>query len=336
MGSQLALITGIRGQDGILLAQQLLAQEWRVVGLARPGGRATHDPICDETLSRCRIIEGDLARGGVIEEAIAELTPTVVFHLAAVHHSSDGSAVPPDMLNAQMTEVNFSATERLLRAILRWSADTRLVFAASSQIWTPRYVGEVVDEATARAPGTYYGLTKSWAMDCIAHYRDRLGVHAAAAILFNHESPLRRPSFIVRKLSLAAARAALGDTSPVEIRNIGAAADWSAARDIVAGLHLMAGARVPRDYVLASGAGRTMRDVAQIAFSSVGRVWQDHIRAQADQPAPYLIGNVSRACRELRWRPTAELEPLVREMVQVDLHRLRSGVADDLAVTGGV
>jgi GDPmannose 4,6-dehydratase len=325
-----ALITGIRGQDGTLLAQHLLARGWRVSGLARPHGLSFLDPARDEILACCRIVEDDIARAGVIEDAIADLAPTAVFHLAAVHHSSDGGHAPIHDLNAAMTAVNFSATERLLRAILRWSPDTRLVFAASSQIWTPRYVGELVDEATPRKPATYYGLTKSWAMDCLAHYRERLGVHAATAILFNHESPLRPASFVARKISVAAARAALGEAEPLELRNIGAAVDWSAARDIVGGLSCIAEALAPGDYILASGTSRTIRDVLEIAFSSVGHDWTDYVRALADQSTPHLVGNVGRARRELGWRPDVALETVVQEMVQADLRRLRLCAPEDL------
>jgi nucleoside-diphosphate-sugar epimerase len=97
------------------------------------------------------VIECDLAAGGVIEDAIREIAPTAVFHLAAAHHSSEGSSEPEDELNARMTAVNFAACERLLRAIHRSSPDTRLVYASSSQIWTPRYVAELADEVTPRA-----------------------------------------------------------------------------------------------------------------------------------------------------------------------------------------
>lgn len=335
MARPLALITGIRGQDGTLLAEHLVGQGWQVVGLARAGGRAMHDQTRAQVLSGCRVIECSLTAAGVIEEAISDLSPTAVFHLAAVHHSSDGSLEPEDELNARMTAVNFAACERLLRAIHRRSPDTRLVYAASSQIWTPRYVAELADEATARTPANHYALTKAWAMDCIAHYRDRLGVHAASAILFNHESPLRAASFVTRKISLAAARAALGGTAKLELRNVGAAADWSAARDIVAGLHSMAEALAPCDFILASGRGRSIRDVLDIAYSSVGRAWTDHVHAAADQAAPYLIGNTERAARYLGWRPQVEFERLIQEMVQADLNRLRAGATADLTPVEG-
>jgi GDPmannose 4,6-dehydratase len=140
---------------------------------------------------------------------------------------------------------------------------------------------------------------------------------------------------VTRKISLAAARAALGDKTTLELRNVGASADWSAARDIVAGLHGMAEALAPRDLILASGRGRSILDVLDVAYSSVDCTWTDYVHAAADQAAPYLIGNIERAARYLGWRPQIEFERMIHEMVQADLTRLRASAAADLTAVEG-
>ena len=180
-----------------------------------------------------------------------------------------------------------------------------------------------MDETTPVEPATFYGHTKIWATDLLHQYRIRHGLRAMVAVLFNHESPWRSPSFVTRKITMAAARAACGEQAKLRLRNLGSRVDWQAATDVVEGFLLMAKSDMPEDYVLASGCSRSVRDFVEAAYRHVGLDWQNFVSAEHDEPGPSLVGAPDKAVRQLGWRPRLTFDDLIRSMVEADLQRLR-------------
>lgn len=308
-----ALVTGALGQDGFILSRALRSRGVEVVGVARPGGSERRRIL--EGLG-CRIAEIDLRDPAPLAALVADIRPGSIFHLAAAHHAA---GAPEDAaVWRAMTAVNQHATEVLAAAASGTAC--ALVYASSSQIWTARDAEHVVDEASPRDPASFYGRTKIAAAEALAHFRTHGGLNASVAILFNHESPWRAPSFVTRKISMAAARAARGDRAPLDLMNIGARADWQAASDVIEALMLMAGAAAPGDYVLASGRAHAVRDFVAAAYDRAGV--PPVVAAARDQAGPVLVGNAAKARRELGWRPATGFVQIAEEMVDADIKRL--------------
>jgi GDPmannose 4,6-dehydratase len=315
--SRTALITGVLGQDGQLLSRHLLALGYRVVGIARPGDRSDRVP------DRVDLVDARIDDDEAVKAALSEWQPDEIYHLAAAHHSSQEGCDSSRLATKQsMLAANFQGTCALAFGMLGARSKAHLVLAASSQMYTPASVREEITEDSPRRPRTFYGLTKSWGMDLLAFLRADSGLRASTAILFNHESPLRRPQFVTRKITQAAAQARLGADIRLELLNIGDRVDWSSAKDVVRALHLMANQAIGRDYVVASGRLHSVRDVLEIAFGHVGLDWRQYTNYQMDAELPSLVGN-SRLLREtLGWHPRVSFEEMIIEMVEDDLRQI--------------
>ena len=324
-----SLVTGALGQDGFILCHRLRelgAQDFgaQVVAVTRPGGRhaARREAL---TNLGCRVIELDVVDAAATADLVAAVRPKHIFHLAAAHHSSDNGPETPEIWQS-MLAVNVVATEALARAARRAGIDCSFIYASSSQIWTARRLEHRVDETTAVEPATFYGYTKIWATDLLHQYRIHHGLRAMVAILFNHESRSRAPSFVTRKVTMAAARAARGENANLRLLNLSSCVDWQAASDVVEGLLLMAKSEEPDDYVLASGRGRSVLELVEVAYRHVGLDWQRFVSAERDEPGPALIGTPDKAVRQLGWRPRQTFDGLVRSMVDADVARLRGEI----------
>ncbi len=249
--------------------------------------------------------------------------PDQIYHLAACHHSSEQAGNPA--LDQEMVRTNFMAVETMLGAIIRIRPRCRLLIAGSSQMYR-RTEGQttLVDEDTKMAPSTFYGRTKAWARELLAHYRQQYGVFGTTAILFNHESPERPLSFLSRKITLAVARAAAELAVDLQVRDASAMVDWSSARDIVEGMRLILAADEPADYVLGSGQARSVAELLDVAFRQVGMDWKVHTRV--DNPlrdgAGVLVGDPRRAEEKLGWRRQVSFEGMIREMIARDREEL--------------
>ena len=293
-----ALVTGVRGQDGSLLAELLTARGYRVVGVSRADLDIAEHP---ETLA----------------EIVASVRPDEVYHLAAAHRSSEPGTVEDEALHRRMTAVNYAAPLALARGLLALGRG-RLVFAASSQMYTPALPPPRIDETTPRAPSSFYGQTKARTLDELAELRRTRGLAASTAILFNHESPRRLPAFVSRKITQAVARIAAGRERELVLLDTSSRADFSSARDIVEGLHAMA-LGTPGDYVLASGELHGIDELCAAAFSAVGLDWRDHVRSTRDPgERPALVGDPSLAEHELGWLRRRSFAEWVREMVEAE------------------
>jgi GDPmannose 4,6-dehydratase len=313
MSAKTALITGAAGQDGTLLSERLTGLGYRVVGVVR-GTTRSQPPNASMELS-----SADLCDPLAMRALLERWQPDEIYHLAAYHHSSQENAA--DSLRAMqgMLATNFTSTQVLASAVLATGAKPSLVFAASSQMYTAGGGDDRVCEQTPLRPSTFYGRAKSWSTELLAHLRENFGLRASSAILFNHESPLRRSQFVSRKITQAAAAACAGRPSRLEIRNTRARADWCSAVDVVRALHLMATAPVARDYVVASGTLHSVEDLLALAFGHCGLDWREHAVALEAHEQPTLCGDPRLIERELGWQRSVSFDQLIREMVDHDL-----------------
>lgn len=312
------IVTGAQGQDGRLLRALLLEEGHRVLGIVRVREGVT-GLVAPDTVA------ADLCDESAILQLIAEFQPDQLYHLAACHHSSEhrGDAGT----DREMVRTNFLAAEILLAALQKLRPQCRLLMAGSSQMYSrvpDRRI--VVDEDTAMSPATFYGQTKSWSRELLAHYRSRWGVFACTAILFNHESVTRPPSFLSRKVSRAVAQISAGMAADVAVRNVDAEVDWSSAQDVVHGMRLMLLADDPADYVLASGRTRRVAELLEVAFGCVGLDWRDHVRLQdasSAAEAGVLVGNPQRAEKNLGWLRRDSFNEMICKMVAYDRQLLQ-------------
>ena len=321
-----AVITGIYGQDGSLLAEYLLSLGYRVVGLV--------SKVRSEfpSLERAEIIVTDIANSVAMQEVFLAIQPDECYHLAAAHHSSEQKTATD--FRIQMLRVNFLSTQAILDAILDKTSGCRFLYAGSSQMYTSEADVTIVDENTAYHPSSYYGVTKVASAQLISLLRRERQLWGVTAILFNHESTRRRAEFLSRKITLAAAeirwnadKTASPPAGKLELRDISARVDWSAATDFVRAMHMSLQVDEPRDYVLASGKVHSVREMLDETFQALNLKWSEHVlTTQTSNTAlrPCLQGNPQRACNSLGWQPQKSFSALMREMVEHDLRIIES------------
>ncbi len=322
-----ALVTGSAGQDGVLLAARLRRLGQRVVCVVRPGSTA-HPSLQAVGVDPSDIRAVDVCSADGLSAVVAHVRPDSCYHLAACHFAAE-EQVDDAQAEACMTATNLSSTETLLRTIRDHAPHCRFVFAASSQMYSPDGQMGTVDETTPMTPASYYGLTKAWAREIVSYYRRHRNLFAATAILFNHESPLRAPKFVTRKLSRAAADAATGGKGRITLRSLEAYVDWSSAYDVVDGMHLMTTLDQPRDFVIASGTLHSVAELAAAAYGHVGLDWRQYVEASSRpvvSRATGLRGDAG-ALRAEGWTPQWSFDAMVADMVDHDMRILSESSA---------
>lgn len=313
-----ALITGITGQDGLYLAELLLARDYEVHGLIR-GQQNPKRKLVEQILPDVRLHEGDLLDETSLRRAFDAAAADEVYNFAAISFVQYSFANPH--LTAQVTGLSVL---RLLE-LIREAGRTRFYQASTSEMFglareTPQ------NEGTPFHPRSPYAMAKVFAHHATVNYREAYGLYAVSGILFNHESPRRGFEFVTRKVTRAAAAIRLGLQSTVELGNLDARRDWGFAGDYVRAVHLMLRQPEPSDFVVGTGVTHSVRDLAEIAFRTVGLRWEDHVRTSSAhlRPAdvPELRADATRAHELLGWRPTVSFEELIAMMVEQDLREL--------------
>lgn len=304
-----ALITGIGGQDGSYLAEQLLADGHEVFGTVL--GAPEEHPALDAIRERIRFVEGDAATG------LADVEPDELYHLAAV------SFVPAWWEDpAGLTRDETGAVVELLEG-LRALPGTRAFLASSSEIFAAADE-EPQSETTRTAALSPYGAAKAFTLHAVQAFRARYGLHASVGILFNHESPRRRPHFVTRKITRAAAAISRGLEDHVDLGNLNARRDWGFAGDYTRAMQLIVRADEPDDYVIATGEVHSVREFVEAAFRVVGLDWRDYVRydeslARGATDPRVLVGDSTKLRNRLGWRPEVTFDELVAMMVRADL-----------------
>lgn len=319
-----ALITGITGQDGLYLAELLLAKGYEVHGIIR-GQNNPKRALVESIVPEVTLHTGDLTDLSSLLRALRACDPHEVYNLGAV------SFVAYSWENAQVTtEVTGNGVLNILEAIRLHAADdpSRIRFyQASSSEMFGKVQSVPQNEKTLLWPRSPYGVAKVFGHYMTINYRESYGMHASSGILFNHESPRRGPEFVTRKVTMAVAEYARGRTAPLPMGNLDAKRDWGYAADYVEGMWRMLQQPQADDYVLATGRTHSIRDLLDVAFRHVGiDDWERHItedpRFMRPAEVDLLIGDASKARRVLGWEPTVGFEELVRMMVDSDLAAL--------------
>jgi GDPmannose 4,6-dehydratase len=315
-----ALITGITGQDGSYLAELLLEKGYEVHGMVRRTSHHSFERI-EHLLDRVRIVTADLLDQHSLTVVMQEVRPDEVYNLAAQ------SYVPASWTQPVLTgEFTALGVTRMLEAIRLAHPTARFYQASSSEMFgrvqeTPQH------EGTPFYPRSPYGVAKVYGHWITVNYRESYGLHAVSGILFNHESPRRGMEFVTRKVSDGVARIKLGLAKELRLGNLDAQRDWGYAGDYVDAMWRMLQPPEPRDYVIGTGEGHSVRELVETAFARVGLDWTQYVVSDPAfmRPAEVdrLLADPRRAKAELGWTPTVDFRGLVELMVDADLERLR-------------
>jgi GDPmannose 4,6-dehydratase len=316
-----AFITGITGQDGSFLAEQLLADGYRVVGLIRRSASRTLWRLWP-ILDKIELVDGDLLDAGSLHHALSHSQPDLIFNLAAQSFVATSWRQP--VLTAQVTAVGVA---HLLEAVRIVCPEARVYQAGSSEMFGSAGNG-VQDENTPFHPRSPYGVAKVFAHHLAINYRESHGLFVVGGILFNHESERRSPEFVTRKISLAVARIQAGKQSKLRLGNISVKRDWGFAGDYTRAMRLMLAQSTPQDLVIATGQSWSVQDFAQRAFQAANLKMEDHLEHDPAllRPAEIqcLCGDATKAREILGWTPQMSFDSLVNRMVEADIERLRN------------
>ena len=303
-----AIIVGSAGQDGFLLSQLLARHDTETIGITRGAIELTDRKAVTELMN--------------LHE------PECVYYLPAVHGSSEAMhtrETEADVI-ARSVAVHVTGLVNFLQAIADRGSRTKLFYAASSRIFGTPAV-PVQDETTAIAPGETYGITKAAGLFFCRMYRRQFKVQASTGVLYNHESPMRAPSYVTQKLAHAAARAAFGIESAMFVRDLDARVDWGWAEDYVEAMRRITDLPAADDFIIASGTTHAIRDFATAAFGHVGLDWRDHVRQGDEAMAilrPPLCGSPAKLTAATGWRPAVSMPEIAARMVDAQIERLRN------------
>ena len=326
-----ALITGITGQDGSYLAELLLSKGYEVHGIVRRSSSFNTERLDsiyeDPHVANQRLFLhfGDLNDGVTLINLLREINPDEVYNLGAQSHVRVSFDQP--VFTGDVTGV---AAMRLLEAIRAAGVRTKIYQASSSEMFgaTP----PPQDENTPFYPRSPYGAAKVYAYWVTRNYREAYDLYAVNGILFNHESPRRGNTFVTRKVTRAVARIQAGLQDKLYMGNLDAIRDWGYAPEFVEGMWRMLQAPDPQDYVLATGFAYSVKDFVRTSFEHAGLDWEKYVehdqRYERPTEVDALIGDYSKAKRELGWEPKVQAPELARIMVDADIQLLddeRSG-----------
>jgi GDPmannose 4,6-dehydratase len=325
-----ALITGITGQDGSYLAELLLQKGYEVFGLVRRSSSFNTDRIDHlyrdphEQDVRLKLIYGDLNDASSLNHILRQVKPDEIYNLGAQSHVRVSFDVPE-----YTGEVTGLGCVRLLEAIRETELDCRFYQASSSELY-----GQVTEtpqrETTPFRPRSPYACAKAYAYYITVNYRESYGLYACNGILFNHESPRRGETFVTRKITRALARIKHGVQDKLFLGNLDAKRDWGFAGDYVEGMWRMLQQQKADDYVLATGETYSVKEFLTEAFGALDLDWQKHVVVDPRYFRPaevdLLLGDATKAKRELGWEPKVGFKELVHMMVKSDMEQVQQEI----------
>jgi GDPmannose 4,6-dehydratase len=318
---QAALITGVTGQDGSYLAELLLEKGYQVHGMVRRASTEKFERI-EHIRDRITLHQGDLLDQRSLVDTLRASRPAEIYNLAAMSFVAVSWIQPT--LTAEFTGVGVT---RMLEAMREVCPQARFYQASSSEMF-----GKVLEvpqtETTPFYPRSPYGVAKAYGHFITVNYRESYDLHATSGILFNHESARRGLEFVTRKITWHAAAIKHGLTNELRLGNLDAERDWGYAKDYVEAMWLMLQRDVPEDYVIATGQAHSVRECCQIAFEEAGLGdFEPYVVIDPAFVRPaevdHLIGDPSKAGRDLGWSPRTSFEELIRVMTRSDLELLK-------------
>jgi GDPmannose 4,6-dehydratase len=319
-GQRKALVTGITGQDGSYLAELLLEKGYEVHGMVRRASTEKFERI-EQIRDRITLHQGDLLDQRSLVDALRASQPSEIYNLAAM------SFVAVSWIQPTLTaEFTGTGVTRMLEAMREVCPEARFYQASSSEMF-----GKVLEvpqtETTPFYPRSPYGVAKVYGHFITVNYRESYDLHATSGILFNHESPRRGLEFVTRKITWHAAAIKHGLTNELRLGNLDAERDWGYAKDYVEAMWLMLQQDKPEDYVIATGEAHSVRECCQVAFDEAGLSdFEQYVTIDPAFVRPaevdHLIGDPSKAERDLGWKPQTSFEELIRLMTRADLELL--------------
>ena len=333
-----AIITGITGQDGYFLTKLLLERGFEVHGIIRRNSSMTIGNLSllpVDVLNEVNIHYGDLTDANFLSKLLSEVQPDQLYHLAAQ------SFVGYSFQNALSTyDVNISGTLNICNAVRDSSPDTKLYFAATSELYgQPKETPQ--NEKTPFYPRSPYAVSKLAGIWTVRTYRDAYKLFMSNGILFNHESEVRGPEFVTRKITRSVAKIKKGSKEPIVLGNLNAVKDWGYAKDYVEGMWMMLQQDVPDDFVLGTGVSHTVREFAEAAFKEIGieLEWKGsglnevgvsdgrtYVKVGKEFYRPLesdnYMADFSKARDKLGWYPKTSFNELVKIMVKSDIKLL--------------
>ena len=312
-----AFITGIGGQDGSYLAENLLSLDYEVYGIVRRNSTPEHqqsrlDPIRNNP--NLHVSYGDLNDTSGIERLLRNIQPDEVYNIAAQSHVRISYEIP------QFTvQTNSVGVVNILEAVRNNCPKAKFYQASSSEMF-----GSSVDEdgfqreSTRMTPVSPYGCAKVFGYNIVRNYRNAYKLHASNGILFNHESPRRGSNFVTNKVVKAAVRIKLGLQNELELGNLDADRDWGHSKDYIRAMHLILQQPEAGDWVVATGETRSVRDMCKYVFSQLDLNYEDYViqnkKFLRPEELKYLKGD-STKIRELGWKPEYTFESMMDEMI---------------------
>jgi GDPmannose 4,6-dehydratase len=301
MTNRVAIIVGSSGQDGQLLDSHLRALGYSVIGLTRHN----IDILCANNINKF----------------VSESQPDEVYYLAAYHHSSEDKSVENADLFHNSFDIHVRGLVNFLDAIAKYSAKSRLFYASSSLIFgIPQ--DEIQTEDSKLNPSNPYAISKVAGMMACRFYREHKSIFAASGILYNHESSLRSPRFVTRKIVQAAVNIYRSGHGSLRLGNLDSKVDWGYAPDYVDAMYRILQIAVPQDFVIATGVGHTVREFASLAFARLGLDYRDYVISTPEilmRNGPLRLGNSSLLRDKTGWAPKTSFEDMMAIMVDSEL-----------------
>jgi GDPmannose 4,6-dehydratase len=317
-----ALITGITGQDGAYLAEFLLAKNYEVVGTFR---RTSHKSLerleILDLMNKVELVKMDLTDQISINKSIKYTQADEVYNLAA--QSFVGASFDQPILTSN---VNGLGALGVFEAVKEFSPHSKIYQASSSEMFGNS--DEIKNENSRMYPASPYGVSKVFAHKTAQHYREAYDIFISCGILFNHESPLRGLEFVTKKITSSVARIKTNKQKILYLGNIKSKRDWGFAKDYVKAMWLMLQQEKPSDYVIATNESHSVEDFLVEAFEYAGLGdWKKYVEIDKKLIRPQdidnLIGDASKAKKEIGWTPTVQYKDLVRLMIDDDLKLLQ-------------
>jgi len=327
MTKKRALITGIGGQDGSYLAEYLLSKDYEVFGIVR------RHSVAENQDSRLRSLNGyittwygDLLDIPSLTRIITESKPDEIYNLAAMSHVRISFDIPSFTI-----QTNALGVLNALEIYRMFCPEAKFYQASSSEMF-----GNSVDDdgsqrlTTPMKPVSPYGCAKLLGFNLVRHYRHAYGLHACNGILFNHESPRRGSNFVTNKVVKNAVEIKKGLREKLELGNLDSSRDWGHSKDYVRAMHMIVNHEVPDEWIVATGETRTVRDLCQYVFSSLGMNYKDYVIQNPKyirrEELKYLKGDSSKTRKVLDWRPEYTFETMLDEMIEHWMNTLGSAL----------
>jgi len=305
-----ALIIGCNGQDGRLLYENLTAKNYQVIGIARSTYRAS---------SGDWRVPLDISNPDAVHDLVRAHIPDEIYYLAAYHHASEDIPLKDDLdLFTRSFLVHVHSLIYFLEAMKSYAVRSKLFYAASSHVFGNVAV-EPQDESTPFNPKSVYGITKTAGIHACRFYRDRYKLYASTGILYNHESPYRKPMFVTKKIITGAINIMNKKQNKLMIGNLSAEVDWGYAPDYVEAFHNILNAPSSDDFIIATGKKHSVREFVETTFGYLGLDWKQYVEestALVLKSGATLVGNPQKLMRATGWKPSVTFPEMIRLLLR--------------------